>query len=141
MKSVMTIFTKYRAQILYLFFGGLTTVFNIILYGGLRLTQMPIMVAYVIAWFFTVLFAYLTNRVWVFDSQAHGFRELLNEAVKFYVARIATGLIGMAILWFGTSLLHQNDMLWTIIQNVFVVVSNYVLSKLIIFKAKEKWER
>jgi putative flippase GtrA len=102
---------------------------------------MPIMVAYVIAWFFTVLFAYLTNRVWVFDSQAHGFRELLNEAVKFYVARIATGLIGMAILWFGTSLLHQNDMLWNIIQNVFVVVSNYVLSKLIIFKAKEKWER
>ena len=126
---------------MYLFFGGLTTVFNIILYGGLRLTQMPIRVAYVIAWYFTVLFAYLTNRVWVFDSQAHGFRELLNEAVKFYVARIATGLIGMAILWFGTSLLHQNDMLWNIIQNVFVVVSNYVLSKLIIFKAKEKWER
>ena len=56
-------------------------------------------------------------------------------------AILIIALIGMAILWFGTSLLHQNDMLWNIIQNVFVVVSNYVLSKLIIFKAKEKWER
>lgn len=141
MKALKNIFDQYRAQILYLIFGGLTTLVNIILYGGLRWLAMPVMVAYVIAWFLTVLFAYVTNRQWVFTSAAQGSQEVLLEMGRFYVARLVTGLLGMAILWIGASLLHQNDMIWNIIQNIFVVITNYVLSKVVVFKAKEKLER
>ena len=104
------------------------------------MTDMPVQVSYWLAWFITVLAAYLTNRKWVFNSQASTPREYFDEIVKFYVARLATGLIGSGIMIVGVNWLHQNDMLWNIIQNVFVIVTNYVLSKLVIFRAKKEFE-
>lgn len=89
----------------------------------------------------SVLFAYLTNRKWVFDSQTTGLANILLEMVKFFFARLATGVVGYLILLFGVHVLHQNDMIWNIIQNIFVIVSNYVLSKLMIFRLKEKIEK
>ncbi|MBJ7687396.1 GtrA family protein [Weissella confusa] len=139
-EMVKDLLVKFRSQILYLFFGVLTTVVNIVVYALLRMTDMPVQVSYWLAWFITVLVAYLTNRKWVFKSQASTPREYFDEIVKFYVARLATGVIGSGIMWIGVSWLHQNDMLWNIIQNVFVIVSNYVLSKLVIFKAKQEFE-
>ena len=139
-EMVKDLLVKFRSQILYLFFGVLTTVVNIVVYALLRMTDMPVQVSYWLAWFITVLVAYLTNRKWVFNSQASTPREYFDEIVKFYVARLATGVIGSGIMWIGVSWLHQNDMIWNIIQNVFVIVSNYVLSKLVIFKAKQKFE-
>ena len=139
-EMVKDLLVKFRSQILYLFFGVLTTVINIVVYALLRMTDMPVQVSYWVAWFITVLAAYLTNRKWVFHSQASTPREYFDEIVKFYVARLATGVIGSGIMWIGVSWLHQNDMIWNIIQNVFVIVSNYVLSKLVIFKAKQEFE-
>ena len=139
-EMVKDLLVKFRSQSLYLFFGVLTTVVNIVVYALLRMTDMPVQVSYWLAWFITVLVAYLTNRKWVFNSQASTPREYFDEIVKFYVARLATGVIGSGIMWIGVSWLHQNDMLWNIIQNVFVIVSNYVLSKLVIFKAKQEFE-
>lgn len=139
-EMVMDLLVKFRSQILYLFFGVLTTVINIVVYALLRMTDMPVQVSYWLAWFITVLAAYLTNRRWVFNSQASTPREYFDEIVKFYVARLATGLIGSGIMIIGVNWLHQNDMLWNIIQNVFVIVTNYVLSKLVIFRAKKEFE-
>ena len=139
-EMVMDLLVKFRSQILYLFFGVLTTVVNIVVYALLRMTDMPVQVSYWLAWFITVLVAYLTNRKWVFNSQASTPREYFDEIVKFYVARLATGLIGSGIMIIGVNWLHQNDMLWNIIQNVFVIVTNYVLSKLVIFRAKKEFE-
>ncbi|MCS9992935.1 GtrA family protein [Weissella confusa] len=139
-EMVMDLLVKFRSQILYLFFGVLTTVINIVVYALLRMTDMPVQVSYWLAWFITVLAAYLTNRKWVFNSQASTPREYFDEIVKFYVARLATGLIGSGIMIVGVNWLHQNDMLWNIIQNVFVIVTNYVLSKLVIFRAKKEFE-
>ncbi|MFR2313145.1 MAG: GtrA family protein [Weissella confusa] len=139
-EMVMDLLVKFRSQILYLFFGVLTTVINIVVYALLRMTDMPVQVSYWLAWFITVLAAYLTNRKWVFNSQASTPREYFDEIVKFYVARLATGLIGSGIMIIGVKWLHQNDMLWNIIQNVFVIVTNYVLSKLVIFRAKKEFE-
>ena len=139
-EMVMDLLVKFRSQILYLFFGVLTTVINIVVYALLRMTDIPVQVSYWLAWFITVLAAYLTNRKWVFNSQASTPREYFDEIVKFYVARLATGLIGSGIMIIGVNWLHQNDMLWNIIQNVFVIVTNYVLSKLVIFRAKKEFE-
>ena len=139
-EMIKDLLVKFRSQILYLFFGVLTTVINIVVYALLRMTDIPVQVSYWLAWFITVLAAYLTNRKWVFHSQASTPREYFDEIVKFYVARLATGLIGSGIMIIGVNWLHQNDMLWNIIQNVFVIVTNYVLSKLVIFRAKKEFE-
>lgn len=129
---------KYRMQLMYLIFGVLTTLVNIVVYSGARWMDLTINVSYVLAWLLSVLFAYLTNRKWVFDSQTTGFGNIILEMIKFFLARLATGMLGYLILLFGVHVIHQNDMIWNVIQNIFVIVSNYVLSKLVIFKLKEK---
>ncbi|MDR3189775.1 MAG: GtrA family protein [Lactobacillaceae bacterium] len=141
MQTMQTLFKKYQSQILYLIFGVSTTIVNIIVYGVMHMLHMPYQVSYWTAWFWAVLFAYLTNRVWVFHSQASGFVEKTREVVQFYIARLLTGVLGAGIMWIGVSLLHQNDVIWNIIQNVFVILTNYALSKYIIFNKKEKWNR
>lgn len=138
MSKIMAIIAKYRMQLMYLIFGGLTTVVNIVVYTGARWVDVTINTSYLLAWLLSVLFAYLTNRKWVFDSQTTGFGNIILEMVKFFLARLATGVVGYLIILFGVHVLHQNDMIWNIIQNIFVIVSNYVLSKLLIFKMKEK---
>lgn len=134
----MATIVKYRMQIMYLVFGVLTTLVNIVVYSGARWIDLTINISYVLAWLLSVLFAYLTNRKWVFDSQTTGFGNIILEVIKFFLARLATGVLGYLILLFGVHIIHQNDMIWNIIQNIFVIVSNYVLSKLVIFRLKEK---
>ncbi|CAM4312881.1 GtrA family protein [Weissella hellenica] len=138
MRTIMATIVKYRMQIMYLVFGVLTTLVNIVVYSGARWIDLTINISYVLAWLLSVLFAYLTNRKWVFDSQTTGFGNIILEVIKFFLARLATGVLGYLILLFGVHIIHQNDMIWNIIQNIFVIVSNYVLSKLVIFRLKEK---
>lgn len=138
MRTIMATIVKYRMQLMYLVFGVLTTLVNIVVYSGARWIDLTINVSYVLAWLLSVLFAYLTNRKWVFDSQTTGFGNIILEVIKFFLARLATGVLGYLILLFGVHIIHQNDMIWNIIQNIFVIVSNYVLSKLVIFRLKEK---
>lgn len=138
MRTIMATIVKYRMQIMYLVFGVLTTLVNIVVYSSARWIDLTINISYVLAWLLSVLFAYLTNRKWVFDSQTTGFGNIILEVIKFFLARLATGVLGYLILLFGVHIIHQNDMIWNIIQNIFVIVSNYVLSKLVIFRLKEK---
>ncbi len=120
---------------LYVIFGILTTIVNIIVFFILyNMLHTGHNIAYVVAWFWAVLFAYLTNRVWVFHSTSSTTADIVKEVWQFYLARVLTGIIGYFILTFGVDLLHQDANIWNIIQNIFVIVSNFVLSKLIIFK-------
>jgi putative flippase GtrA len=121
--------------LLYVIFGILTTIVNIIVFFILyNMLHTGHNIAYVLAWFWAVLFAYLTNRVWVFHSTSTTTADIVKEVWQFYLARVLTGIIGYFILTFGVDLLHQDANIWNIIQNIFVIVSNFVLSKLIIFK-------
>ncbi|CAM3098738.1 GtrA family protein [Leuconostoc rapi] len=135
MLKFKTLFTKYQAILLYAIFGVLTTIVNIIVfflfYNQLHTGHN---IAYIVAWFWAVLFAYLTNRVWVFHSKNSTPAAITREIWQFYLARILTGIIGYFILIVGVDFLKQDANIWNIIQNVFVIVSNFVLSKLIIFK-------
>ncbi|CAK1226429.1 Putative flippase GtrA (transmembrane translocase of bactoprenol-linked glucose) (GtrA) [Fructobacillus tropaeoli] len=136
--SLKKIYNHYQETILYLFFGGATTVVSIITYFIFSsLVHFNYSLSYVLSWLISVLFAYLTNRIWVFHSKVNDLLGLFREIWQFYLARILTGIIGWVIMAFGVSILHQNDLLWNVIQNIFVIVSNYVLSKLFIFKKTE----
>lgn len=133
------IFEQYRETILYLFFGGATFVVSVVTYTLFSaILHWGPTSSYVFSWFLAVLFAYLTNRIWVFQSKVRDLKGLFREIWQFYLARILTGIIGWLILMFGVHMLRQNDVVWNGIQNIFVIISNYVLSKLYIFKDADK---
>lgn len=139
MQKLIDLFKKYEETILYLFFGGATFVVSVVTYSLFSAVwHWDYTVAYIASWFLAVLFAYITNRIWVFKSQVTDFAGLAREIWQFYLARIVTGIIGWLILAFGVQILRQNDLIWNGIQNIFVIVSNYVLSKMIIFKKIEE---
>ena len=95
------------------------------------------MPANVLAWVAAVLFAYLTNRKWVFHSQASTRQEISREITSFFGCRLATGVLDWVLMFVCVDLLHFNDMLIKLLANVMVVILNFVASKRIIFKKKK----
>ena len=138
MERIKALLIKYKDMIAYLVFGGLTTVVNIAVYWlmahPLELGTVPSTVA---AWVAAVLFAYVTNRKWVFHSQAGTRQEVSREVVSFFGCRLATGVLDWVMMFVCVDLLHWNDMIIKIIANVAVIVLNFVASKLIIFRKKK----
>lgn len=128
---------KFKSEILYLLFGGLTTLVNIVsyylFYNVLRCSNV---ISTVIAWVFSVLFAYVTNRIFVFESKASGTKALLREIAAFFTCRLLTGIMDVAIMWLAVDIMNFNSMLWKIISNVLVIIINYFASKIFVFKKK-----
>ncbi|GCF92360.1 teichoic acid glycosylation protein GtcA [Enterococcus florum] len=119
----------------YLFFGGLTTVVNIVVFAlfheGLK-WGWPTSNA--ISWVASVLFAFVTNKIWVFHSKTETFGELLIEFSKFLVARIVSFGLDMGSMYVLIDLLTIGNFIAKLITQVLVVVANYVFSKVFIFK-------
>ena len=90
----------------------------------------------VISWICAVTFAYITNRIWVFESEAEGKKAIISEAASFYGGRIFTLLVEMFMMWLGYSLLSFNYWVTKIVANVVVLILNYVISKLVVFRKK-----
>ncbi len=130
--------TKYKSIITYGIFGVLTTIINIVCYQVLY-SQVHIsnVVSNIIAWVIAVAFAYVTNKIWVFESKSLEPKVLLAEIWKFVTCRLATGALDLAIMYVGVDLMHGPSMMLKIVSNVIVILLNYVASKIIIFK-KEK---
>ena len=129
---------KYKSQLLYLFFGGCTTLVNVAVYGlCAHVAELSTTWSTVIAWVASVLFAYLTNRTWVFESRAGTARDVLREMGSFFLCRLATGLLDLAIMYVCVDRLGLPDMPVKLLSNVVVIVLNYVASKLFIFAKKE----
>ena len=129
-------FEKYKALILYGIFGVTTTIINVVSYALLLFIGINVQIAVVVSWLLAVIVAYLTNRVWVFYSGAVTKLELLREFISFMLARLATLVVEMVIIWFGVQLLNQDPIVWKIIDNIVVIILNYIISKLIVFKIR-----
>ena len=136
MDRVRELFIKYRELLSYLFFGVLTTVVNYVSYLLLAPFFGTTTIPTAIAWVLSVAFAYLTNRRWVFRSQAKGAAAVLREAGSFVGARLISGVIDVGIMWVFADRLGINVKQVTLASNVFVVIFNYIASKLIIFRKK-----
>ncbi|MCD8089464.1 MAG: GtrA family protein [Clostridiales bacterium] len=135
----------YRSEVIrYLFFGGLTTVVGVGTYWLFsnalsvdgEITPLAVQLANFLSWILAVAFAYITNKLFVFESKSFKPSFLVREAGAFVSARVFS-LVVEALWIFVTTLLGLNDKIAKIIGQFFVVVINYVLSKLFIFK-KEK---
>ena len=132
------VFVKYQDIILYIFFGICTTLVNIIIYWlCAHVFRFKVLPSAVFAWLFAVLFAYFSNRKWVFHSEVTTKEEILKEAVSFYVCRLTTGFIDWALMYLFVDVMHLNDMVIKTLANVIVIILNFVASKLIIFRKKE----
>lgn len=137
MDQLKEVFRKYREGILYLFFGGCTTLVNIVTYAlATRTLGMNTVAASVLSWLLSVLFAYATNRKWVFASAACGVKAVVAEMVRFFAGRIATGAMDIAIMYVAVDMLGAPDMVMKVLSNILVIVLNYVISKLMVFRNK-----
>lgn len=128
---------KHEEILLYLIFGFLTTVVNYLVYFPLyNATTLLASLANVIAWCAAVVFAYLTNKPFVFKSYDWSIKTVLPESIKFVTARIASLLIETAIIYITVDLLTWNGNYMKIITSVLVVIINYIASKVIVFRKR-----
>ena len=144
-KKIKELYIKYKEIINYLIFGVLTTLVNLITKYILLFTILnptngfQLQIAIIISWIAGVLFAYFTNRKFVFESKN---QNKLKEFISFIVARIATLLLEMFIMWFFVTLLKLNSdlyvVIFTLVAQVAVVIGNYIFSKLFVFKKADK---
>ena len=134
---IRRLYEKYRDLIPYVFFGVLTTLVNTGVYWlCAHPLGMPVLLSTVIAWFVAVLFAYLTNRKWVFHSEAVTAKEIAREVISFYLCRLATGLLDWGLMYLLVERLHCNDMVVKVAVIILVIILNYVASKLLVFRKK-----
>lgn len=134
MKMIKELLEKYKEQILYLFFGVCTTAVNIIVYYVCDVLRFTTAVSTVIAWILSVLFAYVTNRKFVFISTVQGKGKIFKEGLRFFAYRAATGLLDLAIMIVFVDFLNFYGLLIKVLSNILVIVLNYIFSKLFIFK-------
>ena len=129
------LFVKYGDALSYLFFGGLTTVVNYVVYlPCYNLLGLSASVSNVIAWAAAVLFAFLTNKPFVFKSHDWSAKTVIPELAKFVGCRVASGAAETLILLITVDILTWNGNIWKLVTSVMVVVLNYFASKFLVFR-------
>lgn len=125
---------KYKDIISYLVFGVMTTVVNVVVYWFCsHLLGIVVVASSVIAWTVAVLFAYITNRKWVFYSEASGKKEIIREMISFFSCRFLTGVVDWLFMFVFVVVLCLNDVIIKVVANILVIVLNYIASKFLIF--------
>lgn len=143
--KLVDLYMVHQEGMRYLVFGGLSTIINIgvfvifsnILKASSQLSsELVTTISNIIAWILAVLFAYITNKLSVFDSKTNNFKELLREILYFFGARIFTLVIETIFLNVTINKLQFNEILMKVFSNIIVIIINFILSKLLIFKKK-----
>lgn len=145
MKKIQELFVKYKEIIMYLIFGVGTTAVNWVIYTVLVAfgNVVNLTLANIIAWVGAVAFAYITNKLWVFESKSWSPKVVWKELGMFLGARIFSGIfeIGLfpVLVWLGMNqaIFGVEGMLAKVVISVLVIVLNYIFSKLLVFKKKE----
>lgn len=127
--------TDHYDLLIYLIFGVMTTAVNYLVYlPCYNLLQLSASVSNVIAWTAAVIFAYLTNKPYVFKSHDWSAKTVLPELARFLGCRIGSGAAETLILLLTVDVLDWNGNVWKLATSVLVVLLNYVGSKLFVFK-------
>lgn len=126
------IYKKYEEIINYLIFGALTTLISVLSYALFtRVFNINYILSNIISWVVAVTFAFFTNKIYVFKSKNE---ELTGEMIKFYLSRLTSLGIELAVMFLMVDLLNINDIISKIIVQFIVIVLNYVFSKIFVFK-------
>lgn len=139
LKQILKDKQKLLEIFLYLFFGVLVTVINILCFVLLtEIFYLPYMFSNLIAWIVSVAVAFVTNKIWVFRSPSWKIAIWFKECIQFVLARLATCIFDMGYMFVAVSILDFDKTISKIIANVFVIIANYLLSKLWIFRKNKQ---
>ena len=137
MKRICDLLKKHWDAISYLFFGALTTLVNFLVYFPLyNWAHVSATVSNLIAWVVAVLFAYLTNKPFVFKSNDWSKKTVIPEFAKFVGCRVGSGALETVVIWLSVDVLLWNGNLMKALVSVLVVVLNYIGSKCFVFTKK-----
>ena len=128
------IYKKNKTILLYLFFGGVTFVLNVVMFTFLRWCRLPALLANAQSWWICVMIQYLTNKTWVFMPAEKEKSGLGRELVSFIGGRVFTLVIEEIILMVFIVLLSWNELAVKIFGQAVVIFSNYFISKYFVFK-------
>lgn len=134
-KNVVTKFLN-KETISYLIFGILTTIVNFISYELCKLIGIGYEISTIIAWALAVVFAYITNKLFVFESKSFNKTLIFKELSTFVLSRLFSGICDFAFMLIAVGMYGMNDSIAKLLTNVFVVIINYILSKLFVFKER-----
>lgn len=129
---MINLLKKYKEIIMYLIIGGFTTLINVISFILLcNILKLDWSISNIISWIISVLFAYITNRSFVFKSKT---KKVVKEIISFFVFRILSLLIDMLLMYLLIQILFINNTIAKLVVQVIVIILNYFFSKFIIFK-------
>lgn len=131
-------YNKYKEGLLYLFFGGCTTLINIISFIIFRQFKLGVDVSNIIAWLIAVIFAFITNKLFVFDSRNTDRKTVMKETISFLIARVISLGIDTGLLHLMIDFMKIHEVIAKVISNIVVIIVNYIFSKLFIFKKEKK---
>ena len=133
---IKNLWLRYKELFFYAVFGAGATVINIVSYRVLANTfgKKYFLIANIIAWILAFIFAFITNKLFVFESKSWETQIAMKEFVGFLSARLATGILDTVLMWLFVSIISLDDTLSKIIINILVIIINYIASKFFIFK-------
>ena len=136
-EKLRSLIEKYWDVLFYLFFGVLTTVVNYLIYLPVyNFCGLSAALSNMIAWVGAVIFAFLTNKPFVFRSHDWSAKTVVPELTKFVSCRIASGVLETVILFLAVDCMNWNGNIWKLVTQVLVIIINYVGSKLLVFRKK-----
>ncbi len=128
-------YAKHKEVLMYLLFGGLAFFLNIGLYAILNgVWGMNELVANAICWVICVIFQFITNRTWVFNSHADSLEDFVKQMASFFGGRIFTLVVEELILAVFITWLKYNSLIVKMAGQIAVIVLNYIISKFFVFK-------
>lgn len=119
------------------FWGILTTVLNVGLYYIFRFIKISVQISTILAWFLCVLFAFVTNKKYVFKNRRSDFKSIVREAVYFYGSRLFSGIADVLIMSLFVDVLKLNEVFSKVTDEILVSAFNFLFSFLVIFKEKK----
>ena len=140
-KQIQDFYCKHESVLLYLIVGAMTTVISIGTQYIAKYAGLPTEVNTTISWICAVTFAFFTNKVWVFKDESKTKKAWLSQAAAFYGARLVTYFMELGFMSFTVRVLEQNEYVMKLIAQVFILILNYLFSKLVIFRKKGDKER
>ena len=134
LRNFVNWYLEHQEGMRYLIFGGVSTVINIIVFVLLEKIGLSTLVSNTIAWIISVIFAYITNKMCVFNVRVNNKKELLIEISSFLGCRIFTLIIDEIYMYITIDIFKFNSILMKIISNIIVIILNFIFSKIFIFK-------
>lgn len=140
-RFIRDFYYKHESVMLYLIVGAMTTVISLITQYVPAFFGLPTAVNTTISWICAVTFAFFTNKVWVFKDEAREKSDWIKQALSFYAARLVTYFAELGFMILTVDVLSQNEYIMKLIAQIFVLIVNYLFSKLVIFRKKSKEEK